>query len=96
MDNEHGTSFEAHPQESRYVSFVAGFMGCQFSEIDYSSERFLSLANQELGKDDMLTCKDLNSLLSQYNVKTANPQSLGVFESSTEQFSELLDGFRLH
>jgi hypothetical protein len=96
MDSEHGTSFEAHPQESRYVSFVADFMGCQFSEIDYSSERFLSLANQELGKDDMLTRKDLNGLLSQYNVKTANPQSLGVFESSIEQFSELLDGFRLH
>lgn len=96
MDSEYGTSFEAHPQEFRYVSFVANYMGCEFSEIDYSSEKFLSLANQELGVKDMLTRKELYELLRQYSVSAANPQSLGVFESSVEHFSELLNGFQLH
>lgn len=93
MDSEHGTSFEAHPQEIRYVSFVADYMGCKFSDIDYSSDRFLSLANQELGKENMLSRNELKKLLSQNSVMAANPQSLGVFESSVEQFRELLKGF---
>ena len=96
MDSEYGTSFEAHPQERRYVSFVADFMGCKFSEIDYGSDKFLTLAKQELGTNDILTESQLNKLLSEYEVRDANPQSLGVFKSTVENFPEILSGFHLH
>lgn len=91
MDSEHGTSFEAHPLEARYVSYVSGYMKCKFDEIDYNSQRFRDLAELELGKADMLTREALHDLLKNNLCSAANPQSLGVYQESLASFSRILD-----
>jgi hypothetical protein len=93
MDSEFGTSFETNSLEVRYVEYIASYMGCEFREIDYSSHKFRSLANLELGKNDMLTPSDLRTLLKNYLDYSANPQSLGVFVESVENFKELISAF---
>ena len=95
MDSEFGTSFEAHPLEARYVKFVADFMGCKFEEIDYNSERFHVLADQELGKTDMRRPEELNKILSKYLDTSANVQSMGVYQDNLENFDKLLSAYRI-
>ena len=95
MDSEFGTSFEANPLEVRYVEFVAKYMGCDFSEVDYCSDKFRTLARLELGENDMMSQSDLNTLLSKYVDYSANPQSLGVFNEAVENFTNLLKTFQV-
>ncbi len=93
MDSEHATSFEDNLEELRYVKYVADFMGCAFNQIDYNSTKFHSLADLELGLDDMKTQEKLNAILSGYIDESANPQSLGVYKQGIEDFEQLLLGF---
>jgi hypothetical protein len=94
MDSELGTSFDANPLEVRYVNYVANYMGCEFNEIDYSSDKFLELTHQELGKRDMLTRDQLKELINRYVDYSANAQSIGVFQTAVKEFPELLKGFQ--
>ncbi len=93
MDSEYGTSFEGDVFAMRYVNYVADFMGCPFDQIDYNSNRFHSLADLELGVDDMLTQEQLKMTFSGYIDESANPQSLGVYKKGIEDFEQLLFGF---
>ena len=93
MDSEHGSSFEANLLEMRYVKYVADFMGCPFNQIDYNSSKFHSLADLELGVDDLLTQEQLKEILSGHIDESANPQSLGVYKQGIEEFEQLLLGF---
>jgi hypothetical protein len=93
MDSEYGTSFEGDVFAMRYVKYVADFMGCPFDQIDYNSNRFHSLADLELGVDDMLTQEQLKMTFSGYIDESANPQSLGVYKKGIEDFEQLLFGF---
>jgi hypothetical protein len=95
MNSELGTSFDANPDEVRYVNYVANYMGCEFKEIDYSSDKFLALTNQELGKNDMLTSGQLKDLITGYIDYSANSQSIGVFQTAVTEFPTLLKGFQL-
>ena len=93
MDSEHGSSFGENLLEMRYVKYVADFMGCPFNQIDYNSSKFHSLADLELGVDDLLTQEQLKEILSGHIDESANPQSLGVYKQGIEDFEQLLLGF---
>ena len=90
MDSEFGTSFEAHPLEARYVKFVADYMGCKFEDIDYNSERFQVLADQELGKTNMRRAGELKEIFSDFLDKSANVQSMSVYQNQADKFKHLL------
>lgn len=93
MDSEHRSKFEENLEEMRYVKYVADFMGCAFNQIDYNSTKFHSLADLELGVDDMRTQEQLNIIFSGYIDESANPQSLGVYKQGIEDFEHLLLSF---
>jgi hypothetical protein len=93
MDSELGSSFGENLLEMRYVKYVADFMGCPFNQIDYNSSKFHSLADLELGVNDLLTQEQLKVILSGHIDESANPQSLGVYKQGIEDFEQLLLGY---
>jgi hypothetical protein len=94
MDSERGTSFEAHPQEARYVKYVADYMGCNFDKIDYNTEKFHKLADLELGKADMRSSDQLGQILQNFIDDSANPQSLLVYQEAVRNFRSILLSYR--
>jgi hypothetical protein len=94
MEYEYGTSFDANPLEVRCVKYVENYMECDFKDINFSSEKFVALANLELGKDNMLTSAQLKELFSRYIDYSANAQSIGVFQTAVAEFPKLLQGFQ--
>jgi hypothetical protein len=93
MDSERGTSFEAHPLEARYIKYVADYMGCNFDEIDYNTDKFHKLADLELGKADMRSSDQLREILQKYINNSANMQSLGVYQENLSKFDSLLKNY---
>jgi hypothetical protein len=93
MDSERGTSFEAHPLEARYVRHVADYMGCNFDEIDYNTDKFHKLADLELGKADMRSSDQLREIFQKYINNSANIQSLGVYQENLSKFNLLLKNY---
>ena len=94
MDSELGTSFDAHPQEVRYVSFVADYMNCRFDEIDFNSEKFRDLADLELGRESKKSSQELREILGSYIDESANPQSLSVYQETAQNFQSLLEHYK--
>ena len=93
MDSERGTSFEAHPQEARYVKYVADYMECNFDEIDYNTDEFYKLADLELGKADMRSSDQLREILQNFLSNSANIQPLGVYQENLSNFNLLLKNY---
>ena len=90
MDYEFGNSFRTNKDEVRYVKFLEEQMNSSFAQINFSSEKFRSLAKSELGFQHFLSPFEMRAKLQGRLANIANPQSIKVFNNSISDFSETL------
>ena len=93
MDYEWGVTFNESPDGMRYVKYIADSLECEFADIDYNSEKFRELANQELGVPSMRSPTELKQLLEPHITHIANPQSLNIYESTIQDFESILHSY---
>ena len=93
MDHESGNSYDKNDDEMYHVNYLAQYLQCPFSEIDYNNEKFRELTNQELGVSSMRSPTELKQLLEPHITQVANPQSMNVYANSVRDFKSILSSY---
>ena len=91
MDSLSASNFNSNYHEIRFRNHVSNFMGVDFQQVDFNSNKFRDLARIELGDRNRLSPEELHHFLMPHVILEANPQSLGVYNAKLTHFKNLLD-----